>query len=253
MCLQIHIKIHHLICALRPLRPVKGPTRCTAVCAPDRCEASLTGSPEGNLWCSGLCWSKGGTGSWAAASCWICESRGTGRGPRNGPPESSGLPRYCWGTRRARSSCRNCCWRPVREKHFCCDPTACQSSPWLISLLATPTVADVISTLQMCRFYRILISVCFLVTNKMPLLCVLLTGHNLHHCASGGDGCYGTAGANMKNSLHTLAVYSEGITDGQLWSDSHAHYSWHRCRGTAAATICYFNCFIVKVATWISH
>lgn len=91
-------------------------THCTAVSAPDWCAAPLTGSPEGNLWCSGLCWSKGGTGSWAAAFCWVCVSQGTGRGQRNGPPESSGRPQYCWGTRRARSSCRNCCSRPVREK-----------------------------------------------------------------------------------------------------------------------------------------
>lgn len=87
---------------------------CLCGSAPDWYTASLTGSPEGSLWCSVLCWSKGGTGSLAAAFCWVCVSRGTGRGLRNGPPKSSGRPRYCWGTRRARSSCRNCCSRPVR-------------------------------------------------------------------------------------------------------------------------------------------
>lgn len=68
-------------------------------------------SPEGSLWCSGLCWSKDDTGSWAVAFCWVCVSRGTGRGLRNSPPGSSGHPRYWWATRRARSSCRNYCLR----------------------------------------------------------------------------------------------------------------------------------------------
>lgn len=88
---------------------------CLCASEPDWCTASLTGSPEGSLWCSVLCWSKGDTGSWAAAFCWVCVSRGTGKGLRNGLPGSSGRPRYCWGTHRARSSCRNCCSRPVGE------------------------------------------------------------------------------------------------------------------------------------------
>lgn len=89
---------------------------CLCGSVPDWCTASAAGSPEGSLWCSVLCWSKGDTGSWGAAFCWVCVSLGTGRGLRNGRPGSSDHPRYCWETHRARCSCRNCCSRPVGEK-----------------------------------------------------------------------------------------------------------------------------------------
>lgn len=82
----------------------------------DPCAASLTGSPEGSLWCSVLCWSKDGTSSWAVAFCWVCVTLATGRDLRNGLPESSGHPRHYWGIHRARTFCRNCCSRPVGEK-----------------------------------------------------------------------------------------------------------------------------------------
>lgn len=74
------------------------------------------GSPEDSLWCSVLCWSKGDTGSWLVAFCWVCVSQGTGTGRRNGPPGSLGPLRGCSGTRKGRGSGRNCCSAPDGEK-----------------------------------------------------------------------------------------------------------------------------------------
>lgn len=62
-------------------------------------------SPAGSLWCSGLCWSTGDTGSWAAASCWVCAPRQRGTGRKSSRPASSGRPRCWWGSRRATCSC----------------------------------------------------------------------------------------------------------------------------------------------------
>lgn len=74
------------------------------------------GSPEDSLWCSVLCWSKGDTGSWLVAFCWVCMSQGTGTGQRNGPSGSLGPLRGCSGTRKVRGSGRNCCSAPDGEK-----------------------------------------------------------------------------------------------------------------------------------------
>ena len=82
--------------------------------------------PEGSLWCSVLCWSRGGTGSWAEASCWVCVSPRRWTGLRSGPLESGGPAQCCWGSHRERSSCRSCCSRPNKQRqlHTCratCD------------------------------------------------------------------------------------------------------------------------------------
>lgn len=74
------------------------------------------GSPEDSLWCSVLCWSKGDTGSWLVAFCWVGVSQGTGTGRRNGPPGSLGPLRGCSGTRKGRGSGRNCCSAPDGEQ-----------------------------------------------------------------------------------------------------------------------------------------
>lgn len=93
-------------------RQLKWATYCAAVW----CKVSLCVSPEGSLWCSVLCWNKGGIGSWVAAFCWASVSQETGKGLRNGLPVSSGHPQYCWEIHKVKSSCRNYCSSSIREK-----------------------------------------------------------------------------------------------------------------------------------------
>lgn len=93
-------------------RQLKWATYCAAVW----CKVSLCVSPEGSLWCSVLCWNKGGIGSWVVAFCWASVSQETGKGLRNGPPVNSGHPQYCWEIHKVKSSCRNYCSSSVREK-----------------------------------------------------------------------------------------------------------------------------------------
>lgn len=88
----------------------------------------------------------------------------------------------------------------MTQKNIVVEHFSRQVSP--SPLFLSPTVADIISSLQMCCLFPAFTlgtnSVRFLVRTKC--LChafsqlVLLAQHNQHHCVSGGDGCYGTAG-----------------------------------------------------------